>query len=388
LVSAAAAARAGAGVAEAPTKGQKRRQSRGAEDIAIARPLHRRKSSGAPRQPLPPPAGEAVGATAADDGEVASRQKETPYQEALASKESVRASKAEELLGSLQAIIINLERRPDRLEGCLARLSERCPGLRAERFRATDGRKEVLDTAEVATSWHTARNVIYQRQRSLRKGWDDLDTYQERRLELSPGERGCSMSHVRAWRRCLELAGPDERPLVVLEDDAAPTAEFAAVFSRAWAALPSDAGVLYLGYSQAANWRREVGPELVEAEYVWTTVGYVIWPAAARLLLSRLPVNEPVDNWMAGLCAEGELKAYCVRPKVILQADAWNVNSDVAHSDEHYWGPCSDIRHSDELYWGSEELRARDAAGGVGGGCCLLGDGADDSDSQDSCDEL
>ena len=28
-------------------------------------------------------------------------------------------------------------------------------------------------------------------------------------------------------------------------------------------------------------------------------------------------------------------KAYCVRPKIVLQADAWNVNSDVAHSDEH-----------------------------------------------------
>ena len=24
-----------------------------------------------------------------------------------------------------------------------------------------------------------------------------------------------------------------------------------------------------------------------------------------------------------------------MRPKIVLQADAWNVNSDVAHSDEH-----------------------------------------------------
>ena len=69
-------------------------------------------------------------------------------------------------------------------------------------------------------------------------------------------------------------------------------------------------------------------------EYVWTTVGYIIWPAGARLLMSRLPVDGPVDNWMAQMCADGDLKAYCVRPKIIRQCDEWNVNSDVGHSDE------------------------------------------------------
>merc|ERR1712048_310429 len=117
--------------------------------------------------------------------------------------------------------------------------------------------------------------------------------------------------------------------------------------------------MLYLGYSQAAAWRREISANLVESEYVWTTVGYIIWPAGARILLSKLPVNQPVDNWLAGICAVGDIKAYCVRPKIIRQADAWNVNSDVAHSDEHYWGPDSDIHHSDEFYWGPDEPQAK-----------------------------
>jgi len=109
-----------------------------------------------------------------------------------------------------------------------------------------------------------------------------------------------------------------------------------------------------LGYSQAADWRREISPDLVEAEYVWTTVAYMIWPAGARILLNRLPIDQPVDNWMAAACAEGGIKSYCVTPKIIRQADAWGVNSDVGHSDEMYWGPCSDIQHSDHLYWGPE----------------------------------
>lgn len=283
-------------------------------------------------------------------------------------------------LGQLQTIVINLDRRPDRMVGCAARLAARCPELKFERFSATDGKATPISQSEVATSWHTARNVIYQRLRAVRKGWNDLDTYLERHLELSPGERGCSSSHIRAWRHCLELAGSSEQPLLVLEDDAAPTAEFPRVLSRALAAVPSDAGLLYLGYSQAAEWRREVSSELVESEYVWTTVAYIIWPACARLLLSQLPVDEPVDNWLAAICARGDFKAYCTRPKIVLQADAWNVNSDVAHSDEHYWGPCSDIRHSDEFYWGPAE---HTVAGGVAGGPSLFGTDSS-SDSEDS----
>jgi hypothetical protein len=147
----------------------------------------------------------------------------------------------------------------------------------------------------------------------------------------------------------LDQGGPEQKPLLVLEDDAAPTPEFTTTLVRALAVMPKNADVLYLGYSQAAAWRREVSADLVESEYVWTTVGYIIWPAAAERLLSRLPIDQPVDNWMATACADGHIAAYCVRPKIIRQADAWNVNSDVAHSDEHYWGPCSDIHHSDQL---------------------------------------
>jgi len=217
-----------------------------------------------------------------------------------------------------------------------------------------------MSESDVVTSWDTSSNVVYQKKRSMRKGWDDLDNYQERRLALSMGERGCAVSHIRAWERCLELAGSAESPLLVFEDDAAPTAEFMTRLNNALAALPSDANVLYLGYSQASDWRREISANLVEAEYVWTTVAYVIWPAGARKLLAQLPVDQPVDNWMASLCARGSLKSYCVRPKIVLQSDAWNVNSDVGHSDEFYWGPCSDIRHSDEFYWGDEAEHSGD----------------------------
>mmetsp|Transcript_50399 Transcript_50399/g.109446 ORF Transcript_50399/g.109446 Transcript_50399/m.109446 type:complete len:308 (-) Transcript_50399:284-1207(-) len=233
-------------------------------------------------------------------------------------------------LSELRTIVINLKRRPDRMAECAAILKARCVALTATRFEATDGRVDVIPTSEVGTSWNTARNTVYQRIRSIRKGWNDLDTYAERTLEMSGGERGCAYSHVRAWRHCVEHG----RPILVLEDDAQPTPDFTPVLKRALQSVPEDTHVLYLGYSKAADWRSEISPELVESEYVWTTVAYIVWPAGARLLLSRLPVDQPVDNFMACLSADRQLKALCVRPKIVRQREAWNVNSDVSHSDE------------------------------------------------------
>jgi GR25 family glycosyltransferase involved in LPS biosynthesis len=280
------------------------------------------------------------------------------------------------------------------MAGCSERLRLCCPWLKHARFDASDGRRDTISLDDVVVSWNTASNVIYQKKRAIRKGWNDLDSYQVRELQLSPGERGCALSHIRAWKLCLERAGDTNQPLVVLEDDAAPTPEFTSVLRRALASLPTDADLLYLGYSQAAEWRRELSENLVEAEYVWTTVGYIIWPAGARQLLSRLPVTGPVDNWMAGIGATGDIKAYAVRPKVILQADAWNVNSDVAHSDEHYWGPSSDIHHSDDLYWGNPDTAGPTAERGAMQGApvdrtsTILGDLDEDSEeSEDSKDD-
>jgi len=282
---------------------------------------------------------------------------------------------------NLRTIVISLDRRPDRMQECADRLRQHCHGLNFERFDASDGKRDEISDTSCTRSWHTAKNVVYQKKRSMRKGWDDLASYAERSLQHSPGERGCSMSHIRAWRLCLENASvaveaacasgasedqrrrAAEQPLLVLEDDAAPTPEFVDRLQRAMEALPQDADVLYLGYSQAADWRREVTSELVESEYVWTTVGYIVWPAGARKLLSALPVDQPVDNFMATLNAEGDLKAYCVRPKIIRQSDAWNVNSDVGHSDEQYWGPSSDILHSDAFYWGSDIAQSQFISG-------------------------
>merc|ERR1740130_2345529 len=83
-------------------------------------------------------------------------------------------------------------------------------------------------------------------------------------------------------------------------------------------------------------WVKDLGTTgLAQAEYVWTTVGYVIWPSGAKKLLQRLPVDSPVDNYMSWASHEKETTVYAFKTPIIKQELPWNLASDVEHSDEN-----------------------------------------------------
>lgn len=57
-------------------------------------------------------------------------------------------------------------------------------------------------------------------------------------------------------------------------------------------------------------------------------------PTKAKSLISLLPMDMPVDNFMAWHVKQEEVKAYSIAPAVVRQAQTWNVGSDVPHSDD------------------------------------------------------
>jgi len=252
------------------------------------------------------------------------------------------------------AVVLNLLRRPDRW----AEVRERLEGLRGgpafARVDAVDGAGGAEISTDVVTeSWSTENNWRYVTR--VFEGGEECG-YAARELRLTGGERGCAASHVEVWRRCAAELGEagsalegttascgsscrrGAGPLLVLEDDAMPTAEFVDRLRDALEALRNESpDLLYLGYTQAAPWRRKVSKCVREAEYLWTTVGYVLWPSGARKLLAALPVDQPVDNFMARLMAAGTLRGFAVVPEILKQAKEWNVDNDVAHSDDAAW---------------------------------------------------
>lgn len=228
----------------------------------------------------------------------------------------VRPSAPESLRG-ISAVVINLARRPDRWQKAQRSLAKSAPWLQVERLDAVDGKAAPPPKKEVTEKWSTARLA------------ELFPWYKSATIPMSAGERGCCGSHIAAWKR----AAMQRRPLLVIEDDAVALASFTSSLSIAVAEAPRDTGLIFLT-SKDRGTTKPAGEVLMVPDFVWTTVGYLIWPKAAQKLLTMLPLDMPVDNFMAWHIKQKVIKTYSVKPAALRQAQTWNVGSDVSHSDD------------------------------------------------------
>ena len=135
---------------------------------------------------------------------------------------------------------------------------------------------------------------------------------------MTPGEVGCAMSHVRLWAQ-LEANNTENPTMLILEDDSvfytrkskttrrnsSPSA-FVDALSSVWKVLPSDWDILYLGFSDRGE-RKYIDTDsgdgieirLFRPTYGFHTHAYALKKSAASILLSNLPVNGPLDVWLA-----------------------------------------------------------------------------------------
>lgn len=225
----------------------------------------------------------------------------------------------------IRTLVINLARRRDRWNSISERLRPLETGgiLQVERLEAVDASQETIPESSVGLSWTTDRNAKYDGREGYHAGVQ---------LDLSPGERGCAMSHVTVWRTL------DCEPVLVLEDDAVPGPRFAHHFKEALRAVPEGSDALYLGHINGAPLGERVAKNMFVAEYLWTTVAYLLWPQGARRLLAALPVDEPVDNFMAWQMSTGQIRVLAMEPPLVEQELEWDEKSDVKHSDDAVFG--------------------------------------------------
>ena len=135
---------------------------------------------------------------------------------------------------------------------------------------------------------------------------------------------------------------------LILEDDAAlsktitdPT-QFPRHISDCMRCMPADWDILYLGHASSSHGR---GPKVVstkgiapmfKARYLWQLHGYIVRGCAAHKLLSHLPVNGPVDNFVASLTYDDTLVAYALQTPLLVQPGT--VKERQADSDVHHSG--------------------------------------------------
>jgi len=228
-----------------------------------------------------------------------------------------KASVCPPSLKGISAVAINLARREDRWRKVQKSVAKQAPWLKFTRLDAVDGKAAPPPEKEVCKRYSTARLA------------ELFFWYKPMMVSMSPGERGCCGSHVKAWR----LAASGTKPLLVLEDDAVALKTFTSSLAKAVAEAPRGTGMIFLS-SKDRGTTKPFGKVLMTPDFVWTTVGYVIWPATARALLKMLPMDMPVDNFLGWHIKQGTIKAFSLRPAAVRQAQTWNVGSDINHSDD------------------------------------------------------
>ena len=75
----------------------------------------------------------------------------------------------------------------------------------------------------------------------------------------------------------------------------------------------------------------EVAHTLREAEWMWQTHAYLIWPQAAAVLLGALPCDAPVDVYMSRFYHERALTALLAEPPLAWQTSPYR-GGDIVHS--------------------------------------------------------
>jgi len=229
----------------------------------------------------------------------------------------------------VDCVYINLDSRPDRNDSIEAELSRE--GIKAKRLSALTGAD--APDAVVSRTWDTTVNAKY-----------DPTTIKKGRVSLTPGERGCSMSHAVLWARCA-AQGDSGPPLLVVEDDlilkdgAGEMVQKLVTHIEATNPIPAQRLCLLYLTGDVAEWRHPRNQsvdscpqvKLREAEYIWQTACYVIWPAAARRLLASLPVDGPVDNFISRHTLNSQVCALVTQPKLAWQNAPYE-EGDIAHS--------------------------------------------------------
>ncbi|UXY15566.1 glycosyltransferase family 25 protein [Chitiniphilus purpureus] len=233
----------------------------------------------------------------------------------------------------MQVFVISLAQREDRRRHIRQHLAER--GVAFDFADAVDGR--ALADADRARLYDPA----LARQRGERR-------------TLTPGELGCSLSHLALYRRMLEQDLP---AICVLEDDAELSPDFAEVLAALAPALKADATprVVLLNrrakrYSAWGAAALAAGRRRCRAVEAQGTDGYVLNRAAAQSLLQTLsPVWTVADCW-DWLLARHTLRIDCVVPYVVSCRDDLVSDIDADRRDRGKLAPGPLARLSDFLY--------------------------------------
>ena len=204
----------------------------------------------------------------------------------------------------IKNFVINLKRRPDRLENFKAK----CP-LDFTVVPAFDG-KNYQDESEA--------------EKSLMKKF----------INLMPGEIGCFISHIRIFQKIVDEAIP---LAFIMEDDAIFCEDFSNEYAKIIHEIPENADILYIGGRFDPGFQMRTGQQVSErivkhlnlnnrSDADRTTHAYIVSQRLAKFILDIFNISNiipiSVDDWILKVSILSNIQVYnafpllCYSPRV------------------------------------------------------------------------
>jgi len=222
-------------------------------------------------------------------------------------------------LDLLQKFVINLKRRPDRLE----LFRTRCPLKDYTVIYGFDGKNINLESSA------RERNMIHK-----------LTT-------LLPGEQGCFISHIRIFQKIVREKIPFA---FIIEDDAFFSRDFTKRFLQVLNEVSHDVDILYIGgrftsdfvmlkfLTVSQNIVKHIKPFEGDVDDR-TTHAYIVSYKMAGLLVNTFyslqNISIPIDHWILNMCMQNSIDIYNSNP-LLCHSPAIG-NSDVRARNKFSW---------------------------------------------------
>lgn len=213
-------------------------------------------------------------------------------------------------------VYINLARRPDRMDHCVAQFSR--ASLHVRRVDAVDGQlRPRVDPGVVRMDYDLSENAKW-----------DPNVQRRGHQQMSTGEVGCCLSHRNVWIE-------NDTPILIFEDDVVLADRFVERVRIAFSDLPDQWDILYLGYindTGGLRSRRSAMSSLRPVEFVFGGYAYALSSSGRAKLSARTPIDRPLDNFLGSLTESGYMIGYAVDPPLVTQLEFGGPDSDIRHS--------------------------------------------------------
>jgi len=218
----------------------------------------------------------------------------------------------------------------------------RVPAFDGGTFRASDGKSEQFKICDedVTSTWDSTLNSTF-----------DKKCVSNVAVPMSLSEKACAMSHINVWRTIAssfktsfvdgsslaelmslyKLSGSlftslptekdsadnssEEEWYLIFEDDAVLRGDLEEPFCekvrQLTKSLTSRVDILFLGCVIPKNASRIKRGKFIQPNYLWQLHAYCITKRTAKILLSFLPVDCPVDNFIARLVHDSIITVSC-----------------------------------------------------------------------------